>query len=378
MLETAWQKLMGWMAVYSCRGGRSEVVPMKLIDVHDLIKIISVVGLQPLNRELISTLEEDFFHWESFIKSPRHATHYDQGVIELMPCSSGRHYTFKYVNGHPGNAAKHKLSVVAFGALAEVDSGYPLLICEMTLLTALRTAAVAALGAKYLARSGSSHLALVGTGAQAEFLVHALREVLPIERVSYFDVDSKAMQKFATNMRGQDIELYPNSGVYGAVGEADLVVTATAAKRRVILLSRIQLQAGTHIHAMGGDCPGKTELDPELVKQCKRVVEYADQTREEGEIQNLPDISIHAELWELIRGTKPGREDEHEITLLDAVGFALEDYSALRVIYRLADELKIGREVDLIPELKDPKNLFGLIASPNRADINSTMHRRVS
>ncbi len=127
-----------------------------------------------------------------------------------------------------------------------------------------------------------------------------------------------------------------------------------------------------------GDCPGKTELDPELVKQCKRVVEYIEQTRHEGEIQNLPGIGVHAELWELITGHKTGRANAHEITLFDAVGYALEDYSALRVIYRLADELNIGRDLELIPDLEDPKNLFGLTAAPNRLDINSMMQCRVS
>lgn len=351
---------------------------MKIIDVYDLVKIISSVGLQSLIRELISALEEDFYQWESFTRSSRHATHYGNGVIELMPCSNERFYSFKYVNGHPGNPAQNKLSVVAFGVLAEVDTGYPLLISEMTLLTAMRTAAVAALGARYLARQESSHLALIGTGAKAEFLVAALRLVLPVEEISYFDTDAGAMQKFADNMHGQGLRLHPLSAVYGAVADADMIVTATAAKRRVDLLSRYQLRDGAHIHAMGGDCPGKTELSPELVKQCKRVVEYTAQTRQEGEIQNLPDISVHAELWELIRGIKTGRTNDHEITLFDAVGYALEDYSALRLIYRLADELSIGREVALIPELENPKNLFGLTASPNRSAISSRIQCRVS
>ncbi|MBL3601716.1 MAG: ornithine cyclodeaminase [gamma proteobacterium endosymbiont of Lamellibrachia anaximandri] len=305
-----------------------------------------------------------------FTKSSRYAAYYSQGVIELMPCSSDKFYSFKYVNGHPGNTLKGKLSVVAFGVLSEVESGYPLLISEMTLLTAFRTAAVAALGAKYLARSESSHLALVGTGAQAEFMAHALKSVLPIEQISYFDRDSQAMKKFASNMQGAGVQLNPHGGIYGAVRDADMVVTATAAKRRAILLRREELKDGAHLHAMGGDCPGKTELDPNLVKQCRRVVEFAEQTRLEGEMQNLPDLPVHAELWEIVSGQKPGRENDREITLLDAVGFGLEDYSVLRVVYGLADEFGVGQTCDLIPELDDPKNLFGLLVSPYRAATN--------
>ena len=247
----------------------------------------------------------------------------------------------------------------------------------MTLLTALRTAAVAAVGAKFLARESSNQLAMIGTGAQAEFMAHALKLVLPLQGIRYFDVDTRAMHKFAANMRGNGLRLIPSAGVYGAVEQADVVLTATADKRRAKLLRREQLPDGAHIHAIGGDCPGKTELDPALVDQCKRVVEYLPQTREEGEIQNLAEPGVHAELWELVRGDKPGRENDYEITLFDAVGFALEDFSTLRLIHALANEMCLGRELDLIPKLANPKDLFAWIASPNSERKISTTSRRV-
>jgi len=350
---------------------------MRLLEIGDIQKIISSMGLERFNHQLIETLEQDFSRWQGFHLSARHATHYPHGVIELMPCSDDRLYSFKYVNGHPGNTAQGRLSVVAFGVLAEVSSGYPLLIAEMTLLTALRTAAVAALGARYLARASSRHLALIGCGAQGEFLVHALGCVLPLEQVSFFDPDGAAMRKFSTNLGPSGLQLRPCKGIDAALEQADVIVTATAAKRRQVLLHQGQVPAGTHIHALGGDCPGKTELDPALVADSKRVVEYLPQTREEGELQNLPEPGVHAELWELVSGNKPGREDPAEITLFDAVGFALEDFSILRLVQRLAQEMGLGRALQLIPELNDPKDLFGLIASPNSASSSSRTRSRV-
>ena len=112
---------------------------------------------------------------------------------------------------------------------------------------------------------------------------------------------------------------------------------------------------------MGGDCPGKTELSADFLNRVKIVVEYKPQTLAEGEVQQCPTNTIYAELWELVCKHKPGRQDNQEITLFDSVGFALEDFSILRVIHELAKEYQLGIELPLIPELKDPKNLFGLL-----------------
>jgi len=79
--------------------------------------------------------------------------------------------------------------------------------------------------------------------------------------------------------------------------------------------------------------------------------------------QNRPEAEIHAELWEIITGRRPGRESDEELTIFDSVGFALEDYSALRLVNVLAEETGIGQETSLIPELEDPKDLFGALVS---------------
>ncbi|MCF6282167.1 MAG: ornithine cyclodeaminase [Candidatus Polarisedimenticolaceae bacterium] len=332
---------------------------MKLITTADMRQLIKRVGLEHFNKLLLEALQQDFSRWHEFQLSPRHATHYPHGVIELMPCADDRLYAYKYVNGHPRNTKQGKLCVVAVGMLAEVDTGYPLLMCEMTWLTALRTAATAALGAHYLARRESEVLGIIGCGAQSEFQVLALAGVCPLKAIRYYDLDGAAMAKFARNLSGRVPQLIACKSGAEAVQDADLIVTATAAKCQDRILNRSMIAPGTHIHAMGGDCPGKTELDPALLDQVKIVVEYQEQSMHEGEVQNRPDVTIHAELWEIVSGQRPGRENDHELTLFDSVGFALEDYTALRLVNRLAEEHGIGSESAMIPVLDDPKDLFG-------------------
>jgi ornithine cyclodeaminase len=162
-----------------------------------------------------------------------------------------------------------------------------------------------------------------------------------------------------------------------AVAGADIIVTATADRSRMRLFGHECVRPGVHINALGGDCPGKTEIDPELVGKSKLVVEFLDQTRREGEMQNLENPIVYAELWELASGRKPGRETEQEITLFDSVGFALEDFAILKLVHDLADQLDLGSEIDLIPEPEDPKNLFGVLDLPNRAQSRSAINFNV-
>lgn len=334
---------------------------MKILTVTDIQKLVQIIGLENFLSHVIFALEEDFGRWNEFILSPRHGTYYPEGVIELMPCADRQRYAFKYVNGYPDNPNKGKLSVVAVGLLSNTDNGYPLILSEMTLLTAFRTAATGVLAAKYLAREDAKSLAIIGTGAQAEFQIMAFAGSFPLKEVRFFDTDPQAMVKFSRNLSRQKLKLVPCTSATEAVRHADIVITATAAKKRQSLLEFEHISPGAHIQAMGGDSPGKTELSGEFLNQVKLVVEYKPQSLVEGEVQQCGADLIYAELWELVCKNKPGRQNDHEVTLFDSVGFALEDYSILRVVYDLANQYQLGTELSLIPELNDPKNLFGLV-----------------
>jgi len=127
------------------------------------------------------------------------------------------------------------------------------------------------------------------------------------------------------------------------------------------------IEPGMHINAIGGDCPGKTELHPDVLRGARVIVEYEPQTRIEGDIQQLPPGFAVTELWRVLQGSAPGREHAQQITVFDSVGFALEDFSALRWLRDSALELGLGSTLALVPELDDPKDLFALLASPAQA-----------
>ena len=329
----------------------------QFVGVNDLSEMVGTMGPRRFLRRLVDYLSEDFARWEMFDKVARVASHSPIGVIELMPTSDGTLYSFKYVNGHPGNPRQGKLTVTAFGVLSDVATGYPLLTSEMTLLTALRTAATSSYAARLLARPESRVMALIGAGAQSEFQTLAFQELLGIREVVVFDPDPEAVEKYMRNAADFGLTLRAASSVEVAVSGADIVTVCTAVKGRQALVSRAMLKPGTHINAIGGDCPGKTELDRDILEEAQVFVEFTPQTRIEGEIQQMgPDFAV-TELWEVETGRRGGRLDVTSITVFDSVGFAVEDFSALRLVHDLMEGR--GKRLDLIPDLANPKDLFG-------------------
>jgi ornithine cyclodeaminase len=329
----------------------------QFIGVAEMAKLVRTIGIEPFLIKLAAAIEEDFIRWPLFEKMARIASHSTNGVIELMPASDGLLYGFKYVNGHPANPRLGKLTVTAFGVLSDVASGYPLLVSEMTLLTALRTAATSAMAARALAKRGSRVLALVGAGAQSEFQALAMKTLVGITTVRVFDPDAEAVAKFTRNMSNAALKLVPCASVAEAVGGADIVTTATAVKGRAAVLRPEMIVPGMHINAIGGDCPGKTELHPGVLGGSKVFVEFPPQTRVEGEIQQMPADFAVAELWNVLAGNAPGRVSDADVTIFDSVGFAIEDFAALRFVHELT--LRTAGDLDLIPDLGDPKDLYG-------------------
>ena len=338
------------------------------IGVERIRQLVARRGAARFIEELTSEIEADFLRWNEFDKSARHATHSPAGVIELMPASDGRLYAFKYVNGHPKNTAVGLLTVTAFGVLADVHTGYPLLLSELTLTTALRTAATSALAARRMARADSRVMALIGNGAQSEFQAIAFHSLLGIRELRLCDTDAGATDKLERNLARlalSDLEVVRCASSAAAVQGADIITTVTADKRNATILTPEMITGGVHVNAVGGDCPGKTELHPDILSRAdvRVVVEYEPQTRIEGEIQQMPADFPVIELAQVLAGRAPGRAGEREVTIFDSVGFALEDFSALRYLLRIHHEERGGeQQIDLLPDLEDPKDLFGVLA----------------
>jgi ornithine cyclodeaminase len=312
--------------------------------------------------DLADAIEADFRRWPDFDKTPRVASHSDIGVIELMPTSDGRRYGFKYVNGHPSNTRRGLQTVTAFGVLADVATGYPLLLSEMTILTALRTAATSALAARWLAPKGASVMALIGNGAQAEFQALAFGRICGIREVRLYDIDADATLKCIRNLEGSGLKLTFCATPEDAILGAQVITTVTADKQYATILTDNMVGAGVHINAVGGDCPGKTELHRDILLRSAIFTEFTPQTRIEGEIQQLPPDHPVTELWEVISGRAPGRHDPRAITLFDSVGFAVEDFSALAYVHdRLAAGLPYSEPLDMIADPDDPRDLYGML-----------------
>jgi ornithine cyclodeaminase len=351
------------------------------LSASDAARLVAHVGIVNVLSLMAEAVEADYGRWQDFEKTARTAVHSAKGVIELMPVADTLDYAFKYVNGHPQNPLQGLPTVMAFGALTDVATGMPRFVSELTLTTALRTAATSAMAARWLARSESRSMALIGNGSQSEFQALAFMAMLGVRELRLFDIDPAASQKLLNNLQpfAQQFatSMRVTASVQDAVRGADIVTTATADKARATILPDSLAEPGMHINAVGGDCPGKTEIDAALLQHAKVFVEYEPQTRIEGDLQQMPVGFAVTELWRVIQGLESGRTTPQQITLFDSVGFALEDYSALRTMHALAQRAGLLSQIELIPALADPKDLFAMVRQA-QADQDRHLHGKTA
>ncbi|PWE34307.1 ornithine cyclodeaminase [Maritimibacter sp. 55A14] len=336
-----------------------NIVPF--VSVDNMMKLVLATGVERFLTGLADYIEEDFRRWELFDKTPRVASHSKEGVIELMPTSDGEVYGFKYVNGHPKNMKEGLQTVTAFGLLADVGNGYPVLLSEMTILTALRTAATSAMVARHLAPKGARTMAMIGNGAQSEFQALAMKAVCGVDRLRLYDIDPVATEKAMRNLAGFGFDMSFCRSSEEAIEGAQIITTCTADKQYATILTDNMVGAGVHINAIGGDCPGKTELHRDILLRSDIFVEFPPQTRIEGEIQQLDADHPVTEMWRVINGAAPGRRDARQITLFDGVGFAVEDFSALRFLRDRLRGTRFYDDLDMIADPDEPRDLFGML-----------------
>lgn len=339
----------------------SDKALVPFVSVDHMMQLIHRVGVTDMLRGLADYIEADFKRWELFDKTPRIASHSAEGVIELMPTSDGAVYGFKYVNGHPKNTRDGLQTVTAFGLLADVGTGYPVLLSEMTMLTAMRTAATSGLVARYLAPGNARVMAMIGNGAQSEFQSLAMQAIVGVTSVRLWDIDPAATAKAARNLQGTGLNVVICASAEEAIEGAQIITTCTADKACATILSDNMIGPGVHINAIGGDCPGKTELAPGILHRAGIFVEYPAQTRVEGEIQQLEADHPVTELWQVMTGQAAGRVSDAQITLFDSVGFAIEDFSALRYVRDQLEGSGLYHELDLLADPDDPRDLFGML-----------------
>lgn len=257
--------------------------------------------------------------------------------------------------GFPNNPTEHGVPS-GMGTVLLFDARSCALICVMdgSLLTGLRTGAAGAVSVKVLARKNAKTVTSVGTGNQARMQIRAIHEVMKIEEIHAWDHHPENLARYKADIEREfGIPVVMASSMQAAVEQADILITTTRGKGELVQAAWIQ--PGTHIVAMGTDTYGKQELEPAIFRNAKIVNDSIAQCIEKGETwhplnQNIiTQANIHAEIGEILLGQKPGRETDHEITIFDSTGMAIQDNTTAAKIYRNAIASQTGTTFEFIP-----------------------------
>lgn len=260
----------------------------------------------------------------------------------------------KVVNAHPDNPEEYGIpNVMAIIILLEPETGEPLSVMSGTKITGMRTGAAGAVSAKYLAREDSDSVGLIGAGAQAKTQLFGLNQVFDLSDVWVYSPIEEERAEFANTMSDAlGIGINAVGEARKAVEGADIVVTVTPSRNPIVKDEWVK--PGTHINAIGADAEGKQELEPEVLKRAKVVVDEWDQAFHSGEINvsvsegSFSKEDLHADIGEVVTGEKPSRTSEGEVTVFDSTGLAVQDVATGWRVYEKAKEKDMGKELDLL------------------------------
>lgn len=245
----------------------------------------------------------------------------------------------KLVSVVPGNAARGKPSVTGAYVLMSGVTGEPLAVLDGARLTLWRTAGASALAADHLARPDAERLVMVGAGTLAEHLIEAHCAVRPIREVRIWNRSADKAEALAAKFATREIAVSAVTDLDAALADADVVSAATMSNEPIIHGAR--LRPGTHVDLVGGYTPAMREADDAAIARARVFVDTrAGALKEAGDLTQpiasgvLKPEDVVADLADLCRGVKPGRETTEEITLFKSVGTALEDLVAARLVWR--------------------------------------------
>jgi ornithine cyclodeaminase/alanine dehydrogenase len=270
------------------------------------------------------------------------------GDFRAMPSLLGDYAGVKWVNAHPFNQARHGLpTVMGTYVLSDPKTAFPLAIMDATFLTAIRTGAAAGVATKHLAKLPLTRVGFIGCGVQARMFRDAHRTLGSFE-IEAADLNPARAEQFVAESGGRVVSIEQ-------AARCPVVCIATPSLTPVIM--RAWVAPGAHINAMGADGPGKQELDPQILRDARVVVDEPDQSTHGGELnvpisQGMfgPEI-IGATLGDVILGKAPGRRSPEEITVFDSTGLAIQDIAVARAVYERAKERGMGTPVALVGTL---------------------------
>jgi ornithine cyclodeaminase len=268
-----------------------------------------------------------------------------QGLLGAMPAylpSAG--LACKLVTLFPQNTDRHTHQAVI--VVFDPENGSPLAFMDGRYITATRTAAGSALATRLLAREDAQVLALVGTGVQARSHARALARVRQFGEIRVAGRDSAKAEALAEELGPQARAV---SSYEEAIRGADVVAATTHSTEPVV--RREWLSPGVHVNSVGLNPAGR-EVDSQTVADALLVVEsresaLAPPPAGAPELVGVDPQDVHAELGELVAGTKPGRSSRDEITLYKSVGVAVQDVAAAALVLAAARERSMGRVIEL-------------------------------
>ncbi|MDH0126892.1 ornithine cyclodeaminase family protein [Brucella intermedia GD04153] len=318
---------------------------LKKEEVKRLISVSEVIGaVEEAYRAFNSDQVEQPDYLGIHLPSPRGEIDFKLGYyttdeVISMKASSGGFTDNPVIHGVPSG----------MGTILLFDARTCGLICILdgSLITGLRTGAAGAVSVKALARKNASEVTSIGTGNQARMQIRAIKQVMEIEKVHAWDSNPNVVSDFKADIEaefGIPVILAPSK--QAAVEQADVLITATRGKGSLVKAD--WLKSGTHIVAIGTDQRGKQELDPEIFRNAKIVVDSAAQCMEKGETWHplnaniIGKNDIHGEIGEILLGRKPGRETDEEVTIFDTTGMAIQDNTTAIRIYRNAIDRNVG------------------------------------
>lgn len=318
-----------------------------------------MIGADELSKcaemgDLIDSIEEAFVAYQNgdATMPPKSYIDLDEvnGDFRSMPAAVDDSAGIKWVNVHPDNPKKYDLpTVMGVVIYSDPETAYPLAIMDGTVLTRLRTGAVAGVATRHLAPSDADTLGLLGAGQQAHTQLDAIANVVDLDKVVLTDLDDEAVKSFVQAERDRDIEVV--GGTAEEVAGCDVISTTTPSRSPI--LKREWIQDGTHINAIGADAEGKQELESEILADANVVVDDWEQCSHSGEINTavaegvLDSDDVHADLSEVVTGVAESSDDT-DITVFDSTGLAIQDVATARVVYESADEKGLGTAFNLI------------------------------
>ena len=301
-------------------------------------------------REIIKVVEDVFVALDEGKTDmpPKSYLLVKDGNFRAMPAAVPGAVGVKWVNSHPGNPARGLPTVMAVLVYNDPVTAYPLAVMEAGEITAYRTAATSAIASRYLARSDSHILGLIGAGYQAYTHILAISQIFNLKEIRVYDIAPDAIKRLIDSLTDYKVRPYSLE----EVASADIVCTLTPSRKPVV--KREWIKPGTHINAVGADGKGKQELDPVILTDAVVVVDDIRQSTSGGEInvpiaQNLYSVNdIYANLSEIVAGKKKGRMNSELITVFDSTGIALEDIATAKFMYEKAKAQGGFQSVELV------------------------------